>query len=602
MLNQQRQAVTFSNVVLYALFIGISLNLVQSSNHTSKMNENLSEQVVPVQSKDYIEIDLHRKEVLGPSRLMKFRNSNLEQSGFNGSRHLEDSIELNIMNYNNIQYYGYVYVGTPRQRFTFMFDTGSSWVWLPSTNCSKDECSKGRYNTSTSSTYNQLGNTVTIQYAQGNVRGYVAQETVVLDENGKFSVTDFNYLSVFSGGDVHTLESDGLIGLSVSKIGSQLQDLFVQKLFQQKKIGTYGFTMFIGSTKQQSKLWIGTYLLPTTTQYGDLQWIKLSSNYHWQTSLTNVIINGQQIPLSKSKDAILDSGTSLTYIPADEYNAIYNAITNGKNCWITQGYQFCSCKNSEDTSYPIIYFNLGGVQFKMQPFQYLQTYSGLSGCQIQLISDTSSTSTYWLLGDNFLRGYYQVYDMQTPRIGLADYRYITNAQFNFTGQVYFEPSPSSGDLNLGDRNLIIIIVVCVGGIIAVILTIMLVYCCIKNKKEMRRRRQQQQQANQANQIQHPMPVNPQLQQIPYVNSMQGHPVVVGHPVVLQGLPTHHDIREMRDIQLAIEQSQQAQNMHRVDSMEDVRQQIAIIEQSSRHQQLDDSRINMRDPQNYPQLH
>ena len=38
----------------------------------------------------------------------------------------EDSYELLLMNYKNIQYYSTLWVGTPKQKFSFIFDTGSS--------------------------------------------------------------------------------------------------------------------------------------------------------------------------------------------------------------------------------------------------------------------------------------------------------------------------------------------------------------------------------------------------------------------------------------------------------------------------------------------
>ena len=37
-----------------------------------------------------------------------------------------NSVEVVLENYANIQYYAPLYLGTPKQQFTFLFDTGSS--------------------------------------------------------------------------------------------------------------------------------------------------------------------------------------------------------------------------------------------------------------------------------------------------------------------------------------------------------------------------------------------------------------------------------------------------------------------------------------------
>lgn len=48
----------------------------------------------------------------------------------------EDLSRVPINNYHNLQYYGHISVGKGRRnKFKCVFDTGSSWLWVPGKEC-----------------------------------------------------------------------------------------------------------------------------------------------------------------------------------------------------------------------------------------------------------------------------------------------------------------------------------------------------------------------------------------------------------------------------------------------------------------------------------
>jgi hypothetical protein len=153
----------------------------------------------------------------------------------------------------------------------------------------------------------------------------------------------------------------------------------VPKLYQAGKIPINGFTMYIGPTSKQSRIWIGTFLMPSPDQSA-LIWYPLTSVYHWQVGMSQVTCGTTSVSLTASKHVVFDSGTSLTYIPSQEYNQIFSIISAGRNCQPINSMQVCNCNGVSDSSYPTIYVYLKNLQgtntpIAITPSLYLWRYT-----------------------------------------------------------------------------------------------------------------------------------------------------------------------------------------------------------------------------------
>lgn len=135
-----------------------------------------------------------------------------------------------------------------------------------------------------------------------------------------------------------------------------------------------------------------------------------------ESSSQNVTVSLAHIP------ALLDSGTTLTYLPSSILSLLVSLLGASLS---SLGYYKLSCDYNTDSAYAV--FNFSGVEIKVPMLDLILT-SGLS-CYLGVLSQSADSTTgisYAVLGDNFLRNAYLVYDLEDYEISLAQVSYSSD--------------------------------------------------------------------------------------------------------------------------------------------------------------------------------
>ena len=212
--------------------------------------------------------------------------------------------------------------------------------------------------------------------------------------------------------------------------------------------------------------------------------MKINSEYHWQVILFEAKIGDTQVELSKSPSSvILDSGSSLIYIPTKEFNSITTEIYTHKLCSknTQDNFVYCPCDANLESlnAYPTIEILMGDFTdqhyFSLEGSDYLIYDDYWMMCLLTLQEETREDT--WLMGDPFLRKYYTIHDMEDPpKIGLVGVASSTRKYFN---QDIGEPENSFtmiiGDmLGLSEDDSALLEIL--AGVIATIFICICVYC------------------------------------------------------------------------------------------------------------------------------
>ncbi|RXG46419.1 hypothetical protein VDGE_05848 [Verticillium dahliae] len=327
-------------------------------------------------------------------------------------------------------------LGNPPQQFRLHLDTGSSDLWVNTANsqlCQEvpNPCAlSGMYAANQSSSYNYLGSYFNISYVDGSgaTGDYVTDDFNI----GGTVLTDFQF-----GIGYESSAAQGILGVGypmnevqVGRAGMDPYDNIAAKMKAQGLIQSNAFSLYLNSLSAST----GSILfggVDTEHFVGELQTlpIQMHADIHSEflVTLTDVTLGSTTMGSDLAIAVLLDSGSSLSYLPDAMVKEIYSMV--GAVYQEEQAVAFVPCALRQSPANMTFTFSKPKITvpiselvldlFKITGRQ--PTFSnGAPACLFGLAPAGAGTH---VLGDTFMRSAYIVYDMENNEISLAQTRF-----------------------------------------------------------------------------------------------------------------------------------------------------------------------------------
>lgn len=320
--------------------------------------------------------------------------------------------DVKLQDYMNTMYYGSIQMGTPAVEYLALFDTGSSNLWLPASNCTNCASSKTKYNPASSSTYKPNGTSFEIQYGTGSMKGFVVHDILTI---GDLQVeVDFAAATNEPGATFKVAKFDGILGLGWPSIAVDGITPVMQRMAAARVIDSYIFAFYLQSdTSETGTLTLGGY---DKTKATSLSWVPVTQENYWSVNMESMSFNGWVA--TNVTWAIIDSGTSLLAGPTDDVTEIASRLGATS---IGHGEYTVDC----DTKLPDMTVTLGsgahsttltvkGNDLRIKICRFIiicECILAMSGIDLEV--------PLWILGDVLMRDYYTVFDIGNAQIGFS---------------------------------------------------------------------------------------------------------------------------------------------------------------------------------------
>ncbi|EJU06274.1 family A1 protease [Dacryopinax primogenitus] len=330
---------------------------------------------------------------------------------------------------NSVTYYSLaVGVGSPATTYDLIVDTGSSNTWVGAST---------QYKATRTST--DTRDKVAVSYGSGSMSGTEYTDTVTLGTGLTITKQSIGVASKTSGFE----GVDGIVGIGptdltedtvsgVTEVPTVTDNLYTQGTISEKVVGIYfqppqgtseaqinGELTFGGvdTTKTTSAI---TYTPLTTTE---------PASYYWGIN-QSITMGGTTIMATTA--GIVDTGTTLLYLPEGTYNSYVSAT----GATLDENTGLLTVASESDLQ--SLYFTIGGTEYELTANAQiwprdLNTLIGGTANKIYLVvastGEAAGSGLDFINGYVFLERFYSVFDSTNNQVGFATTSY-TDATSN----------------------------------------------------------------------------------------------------------------------------------------------------------------------------
>jgi len=305
-------------------------------------------------------------------------------------------------------------VGTPRQRFSVVMDTGSGNLIVPSDDCESEACkSHRRFVKGNSTTVSEVScdsdgggvdDEMTVTFGTGNVDGPCLRDRVCLGS----ACAEANFIAAIheSSSPFEAFAFDGILGLALTGMANAPAFSVMGLLTEGRALHRPIFSVFMSnSDEENSEVTFGA--MKAEHMASKLFWVNVTGTAgYWEITMDDVAIGSETTGICKDCRVAVDTGTSQLAGPSDIIDSLKKQLDVSPNC-------------SNYDALPDLGFVIGGRILSLTPSEYVDR-SG-SSCRLALmpLDLPPPNGPLFIFGIPFLQKYYSVYDWENARVGFA---------------------------------------------------------------------------------------------------------------------------------------------------------------------------------------